>query len=99
MQARSEGAEEWRVIVTPVGNLHDLISEPLILLLRNSDVAVVDVILPVSVESSTDEDQVWLEEHHRRQDLGHRAQQSGFEGSRSETMPMEVVGGASGNQS
>lgn len=53
--------EEGRVMVAPVGDLHDLVSEPLVLLLRDSDIAVVDVVLPVGVESSADEDHVWLE--------------------------------------
>lgn len=53
----------------PVGDLHNLVGEPLVLLLRDADVVAVDVVLLVSVEAGADEDEVRPEAHHRRQDL------------------------------
>ena len=41
-------------------HLNDLACDPLIVTLMEPDVAVIEVVLPVCVKASRDEDQIWL---------------------------------------
>mmetsp|Transcript_4408 Transcript_4408/g.12712 ORF Transcript_4408/g.12712 Transcript_4408/m.12712 type:complete len:258 (+) Transcript_4408:112-885(+) len=56
-------------LAAQVGDLHDLVRQPLVLLLGDADVAEVDVVLLVGIEAGADEDDVRFETHHCRQDL------------------------------
>ena len=64
-------------VIAPVRDLNDLVSEPLVLLLRDADVMVIDVVLLVSVKAGAHQDDVWLEARHSWQNLNPRGSTSG----------------------